>query len=648
MNWYWNLAYFLDEDQGDKSSGLRGHLEHQIIDLYKNLLSYQINSICLYYRNRFLAFLRDIVKLDDWENTLQSIKDLESSIQRDFDTFTNSEINDRLQRLAATADSMHSDIYQAIQHQTATQEETQQKEKNDECLAALRVTDPYDDKTRISFTKGGLHRESSNWILEHADFRRWYDNEKARVLWVKGDPGKGKTMLLIAIVDELEKRACPKSSPSTVLSYFFCQGTNSSLNNASAVLRGLIYRLGYQKQSLISHLREKYDKSGRNLFNDENTFFALSKILEDILHDADLSRAYIVIDALDECEKELEQLLGFIVRNTALTRVKWVISSRNRHDIEQQLKLNDSGAKLSLELTQNAEQVSHAVNAYIDFKLHKVPSLQGNNDLKIRVGNVMRQKAAGTFLWVALVAQQLEMIDSWDVLSVIEELPPGLDEIYGRMMVQINQYKRQNPQFCRQVLSAAILVYRPLRLTEMAVLSGLPQNISNDLGSVNKLVAMCGSFLTVRDGYVYLIHQSAKDYLSKAGDLGSVGLINIHHDIFSRSLQVMSTLRQNIYNLKSPGLLTSQIEVPDPDPLAAMRYSCIYWVDHFRDFNSNFRGQSRSKGNDMVNKFLREKAIYWLEAMSLTQHLDDAVFAIEKLEGFLQVSPRISAIYNRQ
>jgi hypothetical protein len=32
--------------------------------------------------------------------------------------------------------------------------------------------------------------------------------------------------------------------------------------------------------------------------------------------------------------------------------------------------------------------------------------------------------------------------------------------------------------------------------------------------TVRKVVAICGSFLTVRDEQVYLVHQSAKDYLS--------------------------------------------------------------------------------------------------------------------------------------
>jgi hypothetical protein len=47
---------------------------------------------------------------------------------------------------------------------------------------------------------------------------------------------------------------------------------------------------------------------------------------------------------------------------------------------------------------------------------------------------------------------------------------------------------------------------------------------------------MCGSFLTIRDDYVYLIHQSAKDYLSEKAreSIFPSGSGYAHHAIFSR------------------------------------------------------------------------------------------------------------------
>ncbi|RYP02629.1 hypothetical protein DL764_005711 [Monosporascus ibericus] len=665
MEWYWQLSRLLLDENRDngKSAGLRDELEKHVIDLYKTLLSYQMKSVYSYYRSRRVVFWRDVIKLDDWDGSLKTIKSAEDTIRQDAFAYNIESIKDHFEKLVEAAkfqQKLLPDIHQAIRDQTAERREMRQEEKNEkqeeknkECLADLHTTDPRDDKKRIKQTKGGLLEDSSNWILKHEDFRRWRNNDEARLLWIKGDPGKGKTMLLIAIVDELERQLeqlkQPHQQSTTVLSYFFCQGTNSVLNNATAVLRGLIYLLGVQNLSLLSHLRKRYDTARSKLFEGPNVFFSLSKVLEDMLREASLSRAYIVIDALDECEKELPQLLKFIAENSSASPcVKWIVSSRNRPEIEQQLKLDDSGMKLSLELTQNAEQVAHAVNAYIDFKISELPLLDDN--VKVQVRDIMRQKADGTFLWVALVIQELENpdVESWHVLQIVEEVPAGLEKLYARMMNQIQLSKRDS-EFCRLVLSAATITYRPLRLAEMAVLSGLPREISSKLESVEKIVAKCGSFLTIQDGYVYLIHQSVKDYLSDQASsiIFPSGSTDVHHAIFSRSLQAMfPTLRRNIYNLRHPGLLIGEIKAPDPDPLAAICYSCVHWIGHFCDVYGSSRPEDQIRPHQ-VEQFLREKFLYWLEALGLIQHMGDAILSMTKLESLLRVSLHSAILKNK-
>ena len=120
-------------------------------------------------------------------------------------------------------------------------------------------------------------------------------------------------MLLIGIIDEMSSNF-EETLDAVVLPYFFCQGTDSRLNNFAAVLRGLIYHLIVQRKSLISHIREKYDHFSRRLFDDA---IALSDIFENILHDSQLLPAYLIIDALDECEVGREQRIDLIVRNAS-------------------------------------------------------------------------------------------------------------------------------------------------------------------------------------------------------------------------------------------------------------------------------------------------------------------------------------------
>ena len=99
-------------------------------------------------------------------------------------------------------------------------------ERDRQCLEDLRVTDPRHDKKRIEKTKGGLFQDSYLWILKNVDFRRWCDDQQSRLLWINGDPGKGKTMLLCGIIDELKKPTVETG----LLSFFFCQATDLRIN----------------------------------------------------------------------------------------------------------------------------------------------------------------------------------------------------------------------------------------------------------------------------------------------------------------------------------------------------------------------------------------------------------------------------------
>src|SRR6516165_5307873 len=102
-----------------------------------------------------------------------------------------------------------------------------------QCVKELCVTDPERYKQRIEGGKEQLVRECYMWILEDRDLQDWRDNNNSRLLWIKGDPGKGKTMLMIALINELST-LLEQSYGSGVLAYFFCQNTDPRLNKAAS------------------------------------------------------------------------------------------------------------------------------------------------------------------------------------------------------------------------------------------------------------------------------------------------------------------------------------------------------------------------------------------------------------------------------
>ena len=505
-------------------------------------------------------------------------------------------------------------------------------DKREKCAQDLYLTDPCHDKDRIVATKGGLLEGSYYWILDNADFQRWHNDQQSRLLWIKGDPGKGKTMLLCGIINELDK-SMPKTS---LLSYFFCQATDLRINNATAVLRGLIYMLVRQQPSLISHIWKKYNHAGKSLFEDANTWVALVEIFTDILHDRNLSSTYLIIDALDECIVGMPKLLDFIVQRSSISRIKWIVSSRNWPDIEERLK--NAGQNLSLEL--NSESVSTAVSAFIRHKVLQLAQRKKYNDrIRDAVMSYLSVNANDTFLWVALVCENLEEIPRRNTLAKLSEFPPGLDPLYERMMQQVS--KSDDADLCKQILALVSITFRPITLIELTSLINISED-PEDLESLGEIISDCGSFLTIRDGTIYFVHQSARDYLyTKAFDkIFPSGEGEVHNEVFLRSLRVMSkTLGRDIYGIRAPGYSIEQVKQPDPDPLAASRYSCIFWVSHLCAWNSKSSKEhcvDLRKGG-AVEIFMKTKYLYWLEALSLCRAMSDGVVSIAKLEVLLQV-----------
>jgi hypothetical protein len=237
--------------------------------------------------------------------------------------------------------------------------------------------------------------------------------------------------------------------------------------------------------------------------------------------------------------------------------------------------------------------------------------------------------------------QELEKPESWDPLAVVEEAPAGLPQLYDRMMGQIQRLSPRNADICQSLLCTAAIAYRPLYLAEMGSLRRLPGRATVLAETVRKIVAMCGSFLTIRDEQVYLVHQSAKDYLSdKMRAAALPPQKEVHDDLFAQSLKIMSsTLKRDMYSLGEPGFSIDEVKTPNPDPLAIARYSCIYWIDHLYDSKSESwtDGSSDLKLVDAINEFMSKKYLYWLEGLSLCRNMGKGIVSMGKLCSLVQV-----------
>lgn len=230
---------------------LKNSLADGLVDLYKQIIDFEVQSVLRLYRGRFTNLVRGVVEYDDWEKQVKNIEIINDTLLSKFQTAIFGSGLRELLKLASEAKKHHVAFREHLDGVHGVLQSIHQDPKNEACLQSLRTTDPRDDKDRIMKIKGGLLEDLNHWVFDNDDFKQWSDDPESRLLWVKGDPGKGKTMLLCGIIDKLEKSV--SGTDKGLTSFFFCQATDSRINSATAVLRGIIYMLVDQQRGLLSH-----------------------------------------------------------------------------------------------------------------------------------------------------------------------------------------------------------------------------------------------------------------------------------------------------------------------------------------------------------------------------------------------------------
>ncbi|KAH7150884.1 quinon protein alcohol dehydrogenase-like superfamily [Fusarium sp. MPI-SDFR-AT-0072] len=466
-------------------------------------------------------------------------------------------------------------------------------------LDALRSTNPRDDKARIEQTNGGLLKDSYVWILDSPEFITWRDESE------------GKTMLLSGLINELQPSTRLESPQNrNTISFFFCQATNSGLNNYTAILKGLIYLLVIQHPALVAHIEDKH----RHDKDHWNSKVSLEGIFRRMLEDPALGEIYLLVDALDECVEDLPLLLALI--SSTSSRAKWIVTSRNRCEIEELFGQISSKVALSLELHE--ESVSEAVNSYISYRTRQLSERKKlKKSTAEQIHDHLSQNAHGTFLWVAL-------------------FPRGLHQLYAQMMDQIR--KSDSCDLYMRVLAVASTVFRPLTFAELIAIESL--NIDEE--TLPDLIVECGSFLTTKGNTVVFVHKSAKDFLLKESSnlLFRSGLAQHQYDLFQRCIAILQSLHKDMYGLFYPGVSLDEAlrNRPNPDPLNNLQYACVFWADHMQEAYKLFIQDKiidDFHGADTAHDFIVEKFLFWLEALALCQNLSTAMKALIILRDLL-------------
>ncbi|KAN0071996.1 hypothetical protein V8E54_009725 [Elaphomyces granulatus] len=381
-----------------------------------------------------------------------------------------------------------------------------------ERLASLEQSNPLDCLSAIKRAKERTP-DTCTWILEQTEYKTWFKSEGSALLRIEGGPGTGKTVLAAFLVDELE--SARRNVPDMAFAYFFCDNKDENRKSATSILRSFISQL-LRQTGLFRHVKADFErKNGDFLAN----FEALWRIITSILHDRKSGKVFLLIDALDECDKgSRKDLLGAlkILFDSAdvptRMKLKIVLTCRREDDIQE--KLN----RCSTFLAVDQGKADADLTWFISNKCKEISEEKAWPDnLRKYVQDVLIQKAGGTFLWASLVLKKLEETRVHLVKEKLLEFPAELTSLYNKLLSQL-----RDPRDARVVLQLIVSAIRPLSRRELAIAFCLEkQGWEDTLPSDDKLdeniqiFTVCEHlvYLDEDNNTVHLIHQSTKEFL---------------------------------------------------------------------------------------------------------------------------------------
>ncbi|GKU15980.1 unnamed protein product, partial [Fusarium langsethiae] len=368
------------------------------------------------------------------------------------------------------------------------------------------------------------YSKTCSWFLKHPDYLAWLDSKKQPqnhgFLWIRGKPGAGKSIIMKFIYTKWKKTDIPMKA--LTISFFFNARGGLLEKSVLGMYRSLLLQLleGFPD---LQTILEDPDLISRN----QVTCPSLN-ILKDLFRSAVSSlkkRALTCfVDALDECdEQQVRDMVEFfeeVAEQCVEDNVRFRVCFSSRHYPYIDIK---SGIRLTLEGQDgHNEDLRHYISKHLRIQ---DPALI--DELK----QMMLEKAAGVFLWVALVVDILNKENRRGRIALrsrLQAVPSKLSELFKDILTR----DQENMEDLLLSILWILLAGRPLNPGEYyhAIWSGLslkgladvemPSVNTSDISDCfNKCIISSSKGLAeitkAKKPTVQFIHESVRDFLIK-------------------------------------------------------------------------------------------------------------------------------------
>ncbi|KAL8977069.1 MAG: hypothetical protein Q9205_007057 [Flavoplaca limonia] len=404
------------------------------------------------------------------------------------------------------------------------QKERYKNTKAHDCHRAFKTSD-YESLKNINPDRA---EGTCEWVFKHPCYRNWYENPYDDLLWISADPGCGKSVLSKSLIN----RDLSESQAHRVCYFFFKDNENQ--DSLALALCALIHQLFTDRPGLIQHAIPAWEKAGDRVQREADELW---RILLGASRDVKAGRTVYVLDALDECadndRKRLIAMLADFSRTRSTDpsrgRVKFLVTSRPYEWIQNQFQgtlqswpsIRLRGEEENDQIRQENDQIRQEIDLVIQEKVEKLAS-----DLKLGASTKEQLKCKllamkhRTYLWLYLAIEGVREKYRESLRphkESITSLPTTVEDAYEKIL---ERGAARNKDIVYKVLRIVVGARRPLTISEMAVALGVETSPSSELKlDIEKihlethLPQWCGLFVYINHSRIFLIHQTAKEFL---------------------------------------------------------------------------------------------------------------------------------------
>ncbi|KAK2764621.1 hypothetical protein FQN53_006962 [Emmonsiellopsis sp. PD_33] len=489
-------------------------------------------------------------------------------------------------------------INSSITKQTRKQDRRYQDEKTIKCLQVFK-TSTYEDFKNVNPSR---NPDTCKWVLADRHYINWRNSQKHDLLWITADPGCGKSVLSRSLIEK-ELR----NTETDTVCYFFFKD-NEAQNNLATALCALLHQLFGRLRGLITHAIHSHELNGDSLQRETSELWRI--LLEAATDAGDGCSVTCVLDALDECNDEdrlklIQFLNGFHSHYSQLStngksRLKFLLTSRPYKDIEQEFQVSPN-IRLSGE-DRNAE-IGEEIDIVIEQRVCEAATKYHMTDQE---KEILQEKLLATknrtYLWVHLVFEELRTVDKFTETAfrkLVDSLPSTVENAYEKILEKINSLDPDQQRMAKILLHIIVGARRPLTLDELDVAFQLAtesasaqtyEELNLDRERLTRRIRnLCGLFVFEQNQRIYLIHQTAKEFLVSRDSTSDVPKVKRDNIIPARWKHCLSQRESDELLaricIRYLCLERSNDSRESPYRLAFFEYSRRHWVSHFKNMD---------------------------------------------------------------